>query len=572
MVQLTLPLNDNSDNDSGNSTAPNCDPSMSIYDNRSCIKDFLFCSDDNPCPSKIPCVDRVCQCLPNTQSYITLTPPPVRMYTIGCNFDTKRDFVDGCRTYEYGVDKTCVLNYCSKDVPCYAGKCDMSRNVCTNITSDRRPLPISSNPVIVLGDDPFGTHKESVFNPTLIIILAAASVVALAIVGCIIRTLLRWTKSSVAWASGKDSSDQGEKARGGGGGQEAAELNVEELNDNTGSAHGIARKPSKFTGPHFLPTPPLAPGMQSSNDISPFATPLPSPHFSPYSQANHSQSSSIMNPFRRAEDSSSAMSIELEHRGMSTTDVSGASVGARPGMQTGPVPVVVTPPPAMGAGVGYGSGPGVSRSATVPHREYTSGPIPRTNPVYGGAVQAAGHVGSGSGLHKSTSMQQLGSRPAPPPPSLSAPIPSISISLPSATRPSSPPGGVLQTPSLSLDSLIESASTPSSPTSPVPSSPASLSPPIGPEGSPKPAHYATEPVLVLQNGAERVTAVTVQPRQSMLKHSASVPTFVSSPLRTTPPVTPWTAAEVSTGSPTTGSPVLRKLPPGFESSPVTVSR
>ncbi|KAG0077503.1 hypothetical protein BGZ92_001901 [Podila epicladia] len=171
MVKLTLPLLDNTDNENPNSSLPVCDPSMSIYDSKTCIKDSMFCSDDNPCPLGISCIDRVCQCLPNTHSYITLTPDPVRMYTIGCNFDKKRE-ASSCREYEYGVDKTCLLNYCSSEVPCYAGSCDNNRHVCTNITSARTSLPTSANQVISLGDDPFGTKKEGL-SP-LIIIMAAA--------------------------------------------------------------------------------------------------------------------------------------------------------------------------------------------------------------------------------------------------------------------------------------------------------------------------------------------------------------------------------------------------------------
>lgn len=306
-----------------------------------------------------------------------------------------------------------------------------------------------------------------------------------------------------------------------------------------------------------MPTPPVM-----SNEVSPFSTPLPSPHFSPYSQPNHSQvseSSSILNPFRRgaAEDNMSAVSIELNNRGLSATD----GMDMRAPRHTGPVPVVVTPPPmaagVRGPGFAPGSGPGsdprMARSPRV-SQEHSSGPFPHRSNTY-----------AGSGLHKSASMQQLGSRPAPPPPSLSAPIPSISISLPSSR--SSPPSsaGVLQTPTLSLDSLIDPASAPTSPSSPKGGSFIH---------SPQPTHPGSESVVVLQSGAERLPALTVPERQSMLRHSASVPQmFISSPLSTSPPITPLTRSGPSASALAYSSSSLaqRNLPPGFESSPVTGS-
>ncbi|KAK3825365.1 MAG: hypothetical protein J3Q66DRAFT_327569 [Benniella sp.] len=505
MVKLTLPLLDNTDNESVNSTL-DCDPSQSIYDNRSCIKDTLFCSDDNPCPSGSSCIDRVCQCQSDSPSFITLTPPPMRMYTMGCNFNTKRE-VETCREYEYGVEKTCLLNYCSKEVPCYAGRCDTSRNVCVNITSQTIPLPKSESAVVILGADPLG-QQETTFSPVLIILMAAGAVVALAIAGCIIRTLILWTKSSVAWASGSSRVDC-------------------EKNGDGADGDNEPTKPAKFTGPHYIPPPPPI-----SNEISPFATPLPSPHFSPYTQPNHSQanssSSSFMNPFRRGalEDNASTVSIEMD--------------SCRTPATNGHVSVFVTPPPPAAGGVrsgpGFGSGtdPKMSRSVTV-----SPGTTSNRNSQYG------------SGLHKSASMQQLGSRTPPPPPTMrqpstSSPIPSIAISLP-LSGPSSLPcdAGILRTPSLSLDSLID----PASPTSPS-FRQGSFSPQMTPRSS-------SEPILVIQSGAERLPALTIQPSQAMLRHSASVPQmFVSSPLGTSPPITPI-------------SPTRRILPPGFESSPVT---
>ncbi|KAG0334145.1 hypothetical protein BG000_008598 [Podila horticola] len=314
MVKLALPLLDNTDNENPDSALPVCDPSMSIYDSKTCIKDSMFCSDDNPCPLGISCIDRVCQCLPNTHSYITLTPDPVRMYTIGCNFDKKRDAAF-CREYEYGVDKTCLLNYCSSEVPCYAGSCDNNRHVCTNITSARTALPISANPVISLGDDPFGTKKEGL-SPLIIIMAAAGGVVALALVGCIIRTVHQGTRGIVGLISGKSKkgSDDGE----------SAEYTDKEQYNNNGSPSeqqptpaaaggALTRGPSKFTGAHYMPSPAIRPVDPSSN------TPGGSPHFSPFT--NHLDSPKL-NPFRsRADtDASSNDSIELSGRGLGLGD------------------------------------------------------------------------------------------------------------------------------------------------------------------------------------------------------------------------------------------------------------
>ncbi|KAG0311574.1 hypothetical protein BGZ97_011788 [Linnemannia gamsii] len=91
------------------------------------------------------------------------------MYTIGCNFDRARE-ADTCRAYEYSVDQTCVLNYCSKDVPCYAGTCDTKHQACVNMTSTRVPLPPSINQIITLDDSPFGLQKdeEAISGVTLV--------------------------------------------------------------------------------------------------------------------------------------------------------------------------------------------------------------------------------------------------------------------------------------------------------------------------------------------------------------------------------------------------------------------
>ncbi|KAI7825311.1 hypothetical protein BC939DRAFT_127461 [Gamsiella multidivaricata] len=546
MVKLSLPLLDNTDNENENSTLPTCDPSQSIYDSRSCIKDFLFCSDDNPCPSSIPCVDRVCQCLPNTNSFITLTPPPVRMYTIGCNFNTKRD-VDVCRDYEYGVEKTCLLNYCSNQVPCYAGTCDNQRNVCVNITSTRRPLPQSANSLITLGDDPFGTHKEGM-SPVLIIMMAAGGVMAIALVGCIVRTAHSWTKTTLNWASkspkvdADNDEDENENNK--------PEKKIKEDVDSTGeeSLSTIGRMPSKFTGSHYMPTPPPA---LYANEISPFPSPLPSPHFSPYSQPNQSQvsnNSSLLNPFRHGADeiqSQGGVAIEMNQKG----DMMTGSYGSLPAST-----VIVTPPDSSSSTPGFVQAQlnlRMSQSqSTLSHGFAPRPPFDQSSGV----------------LHKSLSMQQLGSRPAPPPPTHSAstaaeagsssmtrsgPLPTISVSRPSFnfSRPFSVIG--INEPSISLDSFMDQSSS-----SPAPSATGEIK--SAPQRS---SSTPSRPSSVhLQSGAERRASVTVVPTpQSMLKHSASVPQmFVQAPEGMTSPP----------HSPNSSAPAQRNLPAGFASAPV----
>ncbi|KAF9355807.1 hypothetical protein BGX26_006093 [Mortierella sp. AD094] len=589
MVQLSLPLLDNLDNDNGNSSAPNCDPSQSIYDSSSCIKDFLFCSDDNPCPSKIPCIDRVCQCLPNTQSYITLTPPPVRMYTIGCNFDTKRPY-DTCRDYEYGVNnQTCLLNYCSSEVPCYAGTCDNNRHVCLNTTTHIKTLPQSTNQLISLGDDPFGTQKSG-FSPVLIILMAAGGVVALALIGCIVRTTSSWTKQSVAWATGKKNTDADaeEEADYAGDGKNRGRLgsDASKMEDTDsisgGSANAFARKPSKFTGNHYMPSPHLHP---TNDSVSAFNSPLPSPRISPYSQPNHSQvsNSSLLNPFRRgAGDDGSNVTIEMNDRGITTSKSyeslpSAASergnntfspeIRASRGMEMG----AATPEGAMmggsagarmsGPSSSYRGDPRMSRSQSTLSRDHTS------------YSSAPGFERPSSSLHKSMSMQQLGSRPAPPPPghsNLSGPIrvpspPAMAITNPSHSR---PPTIVMsqadiQGPYLSLDSLIEQAS--------QDSRGGSLEPQSEPHSIPLSRSVSARSSLVLQSGAERHPSLTVvAPRQSMLKHSASVPQLFVSPGSPSDQSPPTSRPSSPLSRPI--SPPPRNLPAGFVSSPLANSQ
>ncbi|KAF9333143.1 hypothetical protein BG006_003944 [Podila minutissima] len=122
------------------------------------------------------------------------------MYTAGCNYEKPKE--SSFRTYEYGVDGVCLLKYCSDDMPCYAGKCDLALSSCVNITAARKPLPTAVNQVIEFGDDPFGFHQTK-FNmtPLTIILMFAGGIIGLAVVGCLLRTALLGITSSVRWAS-----------------------------------------------------------------------------------------------------------------------------------------------------------------------------------------------------------------------------------------------------------------------------------------------------------------------------------------------------------------------------------
>ncbi|KAF9912929.1 hypothetical protein EC991_007542 [Linnemannia zychae] len=555
MVQLTLPLSDNTDNESGNPNQPNCDPSQSIYDNKSCIKDFLFCSDDNPCPSKIPCVDRVCQCEPNEKSFITLMPNPVRMYTLGCNFDKKREF-DTCRDYEYSVDKTCLLNYCSNTVPCYAGKCDIKRNVCTNITDSaaRLPLPVNNNHIISLGEDPFGTQKEGL-SPVLIIIMAAAAVVALALIGCIVRTVTHWTKSSVAWASDSHKTVQSSQDNNSDNGDEKTTnrsiptvKEVSNASSNQSDA-SIMRKPSKFTGSHYMPEHGVQPSL--SDEISPFASPVPSPHFSPYSHPDRGQGSdmSLSNPFRhRIDDSRISMDLLSSSNGSPSNSkdhrlsVLSSSPGfgsvdrlELPAAAPTTIPAAPIPPSAFGPDLR------ISRSQTFSRVPSTlSNNISSSN---GNSLSPVDQSGSQQNQIRSAPLPFVGSRSPPPPPTMySDRIAPPMMAYNQNNRMSS--AGVLA-PSMSLDSLMDYSNNSQRDSVVMIDSPLSghpTSPPLRPSsllGSP----------LVIQSGAERLPSLTVPHRQSMLRHSASVPQLVDP----------------------SSTPAQRNLPAGFASSPVTTA-
>ncbi|KAF9143273.1 hypothetical protein BG015_000475 [Linnemannia schmuckeri] len=550
MVQLTLPLLDNIDNESGNSNQPNCDPSQSIYDNKSCIKDFLFCSDDNPCPSKIPCIDRVCQCEPNDKSFITLMPNPVRMYTLVCNFDKKRES-DSCRDYEYLVGKTCLLNYCSSTVPCYAGHCDSSRNVCTNITASaaRQPLPVNNNHIISLGEDPFGTQKEGL-SPVLIIIMAAGAVVALALIGCIVRTATQWTKSSVAWASdshksgsaaGDDDNNGDEKTN------NRSMPSVKEVSNASSnqSDSSIMRKPSKFTGSHYMPEH-VVQSSSALSEISPFGTPVPSPHFSPYSHPDQGSDMSLSNPFRHKVDDS-RISMDLlssgpasQSKGNHPLSESSSSPELRSIDKVDPVPVVPFSVPAHSSSSSSSLSPPLGQDLRI-SRSQTFSRTPSSN------LSPGIHNNPHQTEIRSAPLPFVGSRSPPPPPTMySDRIVPPMMAYSQNNRLSS---ATVMAPSMSLDSLMDYSSSnhhqrDSAVLNDSPHSSRLNSPPLRPSssvGSP----------LVIQSGAERLPSLTVPHRQSMLRHSASVPQLVD------PSSTPLQAK--------------RNLPAGFASNPVTTA-
>ncbi|KAG0326249.1 hypothetical protein BG000_001491 [Podila horticola] len=240
--------------------------------------------DEVPCPSGLPCIDRVCQCLPSKQQYITLAPSPVHMYTAGCNYEKPKE--SSCRNHEYGVDGVCLLNYCSDEMPCYAGNCDLTLNSCVNITTARKPLPAAVNKVIEFGDDPFGFHQTKFkMTPLTITLMVAGGIVGLAVVGCLFRTALLGITSSVHWAS------KGQRLE-----SNRDEKYADKDKDSFGnpsldvklpmalsseSRVDLIRTPTNFNGAHHIPPRPLT----LSNNSSPYSTPAPSPQASTFAQA-----------------------------------------------------------------------------------------------------------------------------------------------------------------------------------------------------------------------------------------------------------------------------------------------
>ncbi|KAF8978292.1 hypothetical protein BGZ46_006635 [Entomortierella lignicola] len=296
--------------------------------------------------------------------------------------------------------------------------------------------------------------------------MAAGGVVALALIGCIIRTTSSWTKQTVAWAKGEKISERTEGESGEyteGKEQDSKMMDTDSISGPV--ALFTTNTPAKFTGSHHMPSPQIHP---VSDSISIFSSPspLPSPRVMPYSQPNYQVSnSSLLNPFGRGAgiDTNSSVTIELSDRSLTPTksyESLTASERSRPfapearGMETR----AVTP-----EGV-------VSRSATA-GTAGTAPYYPRSSRPQSPLSRDLGYERPGSNLHKSMSMQQLGSRPAPPPPrpglhqALSGPIrlpsvPAIAITNTSHPRPATVimTQADMQGPYLSLDSLIERTS------------------------------------------------------------------------------------------------------------------
>ncbi|KAG0005674.1 hypothetical protein BGZ79_002945 [Entomortierella chlamydospora] len=473
-----------------------------------------------------------------------------------------------------------------------------------------KTLPQSTNALISLGDDPFGTNKTGT-SPVVIILLAAGGIVALAFIGCIVRTTSSCTKRSVAWVTGKrnpEANAEEEEGDYGTDGKEGHRLGsdgskMEDIDSiSGGSANAFARKPSKFTGHHYMPSPHLHP---TNDSVSAFNSPLPSPHISPYSQPNHSQVSnnSLLNPFRQgAGDDNSNVTIELNDRCITP---SRSYESLSPAAAAGVAPEGAMMGGSTGARMSsYGADPRMSRSQSTLSRDHNMPYSPAPAP-------APGSERPGSGLHKSMSMQQLGSRPAPPPPghgTLSGPIrmplpppnhgnlsglirmpspPPSQGNLSGPIRMPSPPPAMAVTnplhsrpptivmsqadiegPYLSLDSLIEQAS--------QDSRGGSLEPKSEPLSIPLSGSASARSSLVIQSGAERHPSLTVvAPKQSMLRHSASVPQLFVSPSspseQSPPPISRPSSPPISRpSSPLSrpSSPPLRNLPAGFVSSPL----
>ncbi|KAG0034988.1 hypothetical protein BGZ81_001937 [Podila clonocystis] len=230
------------------------------------------------------------------------------MYTAGCNYEKPKE--SSCRMYEYGVDGVCLLNYCSDEMPCYAGKCDLALNSCVNITAARNPLPSAVNQVIEFGDDPFGLHQTKFkMTPLTIILMVAGGIIGLAVVGCLLRTALLGITSSVRWASK---------------GQRLDSNGDEKYEDKDKDSFGnpsldvklpmafssepqvdLIRTPTNFDGAHYIPPRPLT----SSNNSSEYSTPAPSPQVLTFVQSTK-QTREIQSD--QSQKSETEMSIEIE--------------------------------------------------------------------------------------------------------------------------------------------------------------------------------------------------------------------------------------------------------------------
>jgi hypothetical protein len=189
-------------------------------------------------------------------------------------------------------------------VPCYAGTCDTKHQACVNMTSTRVPLPPSINQIITLDDSPFGLQKDEGIPPVLLIIAAAFGVAGLALLGCIIRLIIQSVRGSVTWASWTHKLPS-----------EGTEYydNKDEYSHSITDAKYVAdpeaisgvtlvKVPAKFNSAHWLP----------STDSLDYATPLPSPQVTTFAQDLNSGSSQSHSHASLNGESSAA--IEMETR------------------------------------------------------------------------------------------------------------------------------------------------------------------------------------------------------------------------------------------------------------------
>ncbi|KAG0228363.1 hypothetical protein BGW42_002261 [Actinomortierella wolfii] len=262
-----------------------------------------FCSDEYDCPGGSQCIDGVCQCTPNAGMYITLIPAPFNVYSMGCIWDEKVN-VEGCQKHEYGVEKTCLLNYCSKDVPCFAGECDEKQHICVNINATRVALPKPSHHIslkdIRTPPQPDATPSEGL-SPLYIILIAAGSIVGLMIVGCVIRSILLCFSSSARWAFGakkgavKLANDETSPGDNGGKTGDAPAPSVSSHPQSggpdaaraAGSHASVAYPPSPLTGTTLATSPNVSRAPSRASGLHP--APMHSPMHAPFAQQNYSR-------------------------------------------------------------------------------------------------------------------------------------------------------------------------------------------------------------------------------------------------------------------------------------------
>jgi hypothetical protein len=313
------------------------------------------------------------------------------------------------------------------------------------------------------------------------------------------------------------------------------------------SDSSIMRKPSKFTGSHYMPENSIPPSL--SDAASPFES--PSPHFSPYSHPNNAQGSdmSLSNPFRhKIDDSRISMDLLNNNNGSPSNSKDHALSTLSSSPSFGPVdklnspPIVATAVPSAPVHPSaFGPDLRVSRS-----QNFSRVPSTLSNNISshdGNSLSPAAHTGHQQTQIRSAPLPFVGSRSPPPPPTMySDRIVPPKMAYNQNNRMSS--AGVLA-PSMSLDSLID-YSTNSQRNSAVVTDSALANHPTSPPLRPSSSLGAP---LVIQSGAERLPSLTVPLRQSMLRHSASVPQLVDP----------------------SSTPVQRNLPAGFASSPVTIA-